>query len=198
MCCVKCIQNCKCSLNDWYQGRPLVGDNRRRKLSRVINPQISDSVFSLSSFSAGNGCYSTFDTIKEAYYHLTTAISICLLPCITFTHTAITMTKIWKGLWNAIFQGFYGHLYLGRPVNSLGYLAKVSGSKQFYELQLWAVELKTIQNFICGSIFSHPLKDSPSTKSFMRSRPIFKKNVFYGCNCNCDRLLSYHQHHHYN
>ena len=155
MCCVKCIQNCKCSLNDWYQGRPLVGDNRRRKLSKVTNPQISDSVFSLSSFSAGNGCYSTFDTIKEAYYHLTTTISICLLPCITFTHTAITMTKIWKGLWNATFQRFYGHSYLGRPVNSLGYLAKVSGSKQFYELQLWAVELKTIQNFICGSIFSH-------------------------------------------
>ena len=52
MCCVKFIQNCNCSLTYWYQGRPLVGDNRRRKLSRVTNPQISDSVFSLSSFSA--------------------------------------------------------------------------------------------------------------------------------------------------
>ena len=63
MCCAKFIQNCKCSLTNWYQGRPLVGDNRRRKLSRVTNPQISDSVFSLSSFSARNECYSTFDTI---------------------------------------------------------------------------------------------------------------------------------------
>ena len=40
MCCVKFIQNCKFSLTNWYQGRPLVGDNRRRKLSRVTNPQI--------------------------------------------------------------------------------------------------------------------------------------------------------------
>ena len=65
MCCVKFIQNCKYSLTNWYRGRPLVGDNHRRKLSRVTNPQISDSVFSLSSFSARNECYSTFLTLLE-------------------------------------------------------------------------------------------------------------------------------------